>query len=129
MTFTAPLSRRERQIMDILYQHGSATANEVLAALPDPPSSSAIRTLLRILEGKGHIRHIQEGLRYIYTPTHPSQNVAHHALTHVVKTFFGGSVEKVVAALVSESEGKLSEEELDRLTALIEQARSQEANP
>jgi BlaI family penicillinase repressor len=126
MTFTDPLSRRERQIMDILYQRQAATANEVLAALPDPPSSSAIRTLLRILEEKGHVQHTQEGLRYIYVPTHPRQNVAQHALSHIVQTFFGGSVENVVAALVSPSEGRLSGEELDRLTALIEQARGEE---
>src|SRR5437763_11840257 len=98
MTFTDTLSRRERQIMDILYERGAATANEVLAALPDPPSSSAIRTLLRILEEKGHVQHTQEGLRYIYAPAHPSHHVAQHALTHVVKTFFGGNIEKVVAA-------------------------------
>jgi predicted transcriptional regulator len=126
MTFIDPLSRRERQIMDILYQRGTATANEVLAALPDPPSSSAIRTLLRILEDKGHARHRQQGPRYVYSPTQPPQNVAQHALTHVVRTFFGGSVEKVVAALVSESDGRLTDAELDRLTDLIDQARSQE---
>src|ERR1043165_1687745 len=126
MRFTAPLSRRERQIMDILYQRGSATANEILAALPDPPSSSAIRTLLRILEEKGHIQHTQEGLRYVYSPIQPRQNVAEHALTHLVQTFFGGSVEKVVSALVYKSDGRLSDEELARLSALIEQARTQE---
>ena len=126
MTFTDPLSRRERQIMDILYQRGAATANEVLAALPDPPSSSAIRTLLRILEEKGHARHIQDGIRYVYSPAHPRQSAAQHALSHVVQTFFGGSVEKVVAALVSESDGRLTDEELDRLTELIRQARTEE---
>ncbi|MCW3095121.1 MAG: Transcriptional repressor, BlaI/MecI family protein [Chthonomonadaceae bacterium] len=126
MTLTDPLSRRERQIMDILYQHQSATANEVLAALPDPCSSSAIRTLLRILEKKGHVKHTQDGLRYVYTPAHPPHNVAQHALSHLMKTFFGGSVENVVAALVSPADGRLSEEELDRLTALIAQARAEE---
>ena len=126
MSFTDPLSRRERQIMDILYQRNAATANEVLTALPDPPSSSAIRTLLRILEEKGHVQHTQDGLRYVYAPAHPPQNVARHALAHMMQTFFGGSVEKVVAALVSPSDGKLSDTELDRLTALIEQARSEE---
>jgi predicted transcriptional regulator len=126
MSFTDPLSRRERQIMDILYERRSATANEVLAALPDPPSSSAIRTLLRILEAKGHVHHTQEGLRYVYSPRHAQQSVAQHALAHLVKTFFGGNVEKVVAALVTSEDGKLSEAELDRLSALIEQARAQE---
>ena len=126
MTLTDPLSRRERQIMDILYQRGSATANEVLAALPDPPSSSAIRTLLRILEEKGHAQHSQDGARYVYSPTRPRQNVAKNALSHVVQTFFGGNVEKVVAALVSEQDGRLSAEQLDRLAELIERARAQE---
>ena len=126
MTLTDPLSRRERQIMDILYQRGSATANEVLAALPDPPSSSAIRTLLRILEEKGHARHTQDGVRYVYSPTRPRQNVAQNALSHVVQTFFGGSVEKVVAALVDESDGRLTEQQLDRLAELIDRARKQE---
>jgi predicted transcriptional regulator len=126
MTLTDPLSRRERQIMDILYQRGSATANEVLAALPDPPSSSAIRTLLRILEEKGHARHSQDGARYVYSPTRPRLNVGRNALSHVVQTFFGGNVEKVVAALVSEQDGRLSAEQLDRLAELIEQARAQE---
>ncbi|HLK55020.1 MAG TPA: BlaI/MecI/CopY family transcriptional regulator [Chthonomonadaceae bacterium] len=128
MAFTDPLSRRERQIMDILYQRGAATANQVLADLPDPPSSSAIRTLLRLLEEKGHIRHTQEGLRYIYAPTHPRQNVARQALTHVVKTFFGGNVTNVVTALVTESDAHFSQEELDHLAALIEQARAQEVD-
>lgn len=126
MAFMDPLSRRERQIMDILYQHHSATANEVLAALPDPPSSSAIRTLLRILEEKGHVRHTQDGLRYVYAPTPPPQNAAQQALSHLVQTFFGGSVERVVAALVAPTDGRLSAEELDRLTGLIEQARAEE---
>lgn len=126
MTLTNGLSRRERQIMDILYQRGAATANEVLAALPDPPSSSAIRTLLRILEEKGHAKHVQDGIRYVYSPAHPRQNAARQALGHVVRTFFGGSVENVVAALVSESDGRLTAEEADRLTELIRQARERE---
>lgn len=126
MSFSDPLSRRERQIMEILYQRESATANEVLAAMPVSLSSSAIRTMLRILEEKGHIRHTQEGLRYVYFPVHPQQNLARHALSHMVQTFFGGSVERVVAALVSPDDGKLSREELDRLSELIEQARAEE---
>jgi predicted transcriptional regulator len=125
MALPDAMSRRERQVMDILYQRGEATANEVLAALPDPPSSSAIRTILRILEVKGHARHTQHGPRYVYAPTRPRHNAARHALSHLVQTFFGGSVEKVVSALVAESDGRLSAEELDRLANLIEQARSQ----
>src|SRR5437763_14388295 len=108
MTFTDTLSRRERQIMDVLYRCGAATANEVLAALPDPPSSSAIRTLLRILEAKGHARHVQDGIRYVYSPARPRQSAAQDALSHVVQTFFGGSVERVVAALVAEADGPLT---------------------
>ena len=129
MTLPDPLSRRERQIMDFLYQRRSATANEVMEALPAPKSSSAVRTHLRILETKGHVKHTQEGLRYVYSPTHLTQNVAQHALSHLVKTFFEGSVEKVVAALVSPSDDRLSTEELDRLTDLIAQARSEEKKP
>ncbi len=115
--------------MDILYRLGSATANEVLAALPDPPSSSAIRTLLRILEQKGHAQHTQDGLRYVYSPTQPQESAALSVLGHVVQTFFGGSVEKVVAALVSESDGRLSEKELAALADLIQLARSQSSVP
>ena len=126
MSHSDPLSRRERQIMDVVYQRGAITANQLLTLMPDPPSSSAIRTLLRILEEKGHLRHRRDGVRFIYTPTRPQKDAAQHALTHLVKTFFGGSVEKVVSALVSESDGRLSDDELDRLSELIERARSEE---
>ena len=126
MTLTDRLSRRERQIMDVLYERGRATANEVLAALPDPPSSSAIRTLLRILEEKGHASHVVVGPRYVYSPTRPRQNAAQQALSHVVRTFFGGSVEEVVAALVGEADGSLSDVQAARLTELIQQARAPE---
>ena len=126
MTMADALSRRERQIMDILYQKGAATANEVLAALPDPPSSSAVRTLLRILEEKGHARHTQDGVRYVYSPARPQQTAAKDALRHVMKTFFGGRVERVVAALVSESDSQLTDEQFDQLTDLIQRARAQE---
>jgi predicted transcriptional regulator len=117
------LSRRERQIMDILYRQKRATAAEVSDALPDAPSYSAVRALLRILEDKGHIRHIQEGPRYVYLPTQRRSRAARSALAQVVRTFFGGSVESVVATLVSNADNRLSEDELERLAALIEQAK------
>ena len=123
MTFNTSLSRRERQIIEILYQKGRASAGEVLEALHDPPSYSAVRALLRILEDKGHVSHMREGAKYIYLPTQARRHAAQSALAQVVRTFFGGSVEEVVATLVSEPDTRLSEEELDRLAALIEQAR------
>ena len=125
-TSASNLSRRERQIMDILYRREQATAAEVMEALPDPPSYSAVRALLRILEDKGHVRHMQEGTRYVYLPTQPRQSAARGALAQVVQTFFGGSVEKVVATLLSDTDTRLSDEELSRLAALIEQAKEGE---
>jgi predicted transcriptional regulator len=118
-----PLSRRERQIMDALFRRGKATVAEVLADLPDPPSYSAVRALLRILEEKGHATHRKEGRGYVYSPTQPRQTAARSALTQVVRTFFEGSVEQAVAALVSGVDAQLSREELDRLALLIEQAK------
>ena len=109
--------------MEILYQRGQASAGEVQELLQDPPGYSAVRALLRILEEKGHVRHTRDGARYIYQPLQPRSNVAQSALAQVVKTFFGGSVEQVVATLVSDADTKLSDEELERLAQLIEQAR------
>src|SRR5688572_1296816 len=103
-TFGSQLSRRERQIMDVLYRNGQATAAEVLEALPDPPGNSAVRTLLRILEEKGHLTHTQEGVRYVYRPTQPRQSAARSALAQVVHTFFGGSVENAVASMLSDAD-------------------------
>ena len=117
------LSRRERQILDILYQHGRATAAEVQAALPEPPSYSAVRALLRILEDKGHVRHEQDGPRYIYVPTLGRENAKRSALRHILQTFFDGSAEQAISALLDESSAKLSRAELDRLARLIESAR------
>jgi predicted transcriptional regulator len=122
-SFGSDLSRRERQIMEILYQRGRASASEVLEALPDPPSYSAVRALLRVLETKGHARHVREGARYVYLPTQPRSRAAQSALTQVVRTFFGGSVEQAVATLLSDEDLHLSDEELARLAALIEQAK------
>jgi BlaI family penicillinase repressor len=114
------LSRRERQIMDLLFRDGRLTAAEVQANLPDPPSYSAVRALLRILEEKGHIKHLQEGPRYVYVPTVTRDKAKRSALKHLVQTFFDGSAEQVVAALLEGSASELSEEELDRLARLIE---------
>ncbi len=117
------LSRRERQIMDILYRRGRATAAEIHKALPDPPSYSAVRALLRVLEEKGHVRHAEKALRYVYLPTVPRDKARRSALQHVVATFFDDSVEDAVAALLAPSVSKLSAEDLNRLAGLIEQAR------
>lgn len=123
-TMTETLSRRERQIMDIIYRRGRATAAEVLDELPDPPSYSAVRSALRLLEVKGELRHEMDGARYVYLPTVPRENASRNALGHLVRTFFDGSAEQVVNALVEES--RLSRGELDRLARLIEQARKVE---
>ncbi len=109
--------------MDVVYRQGRTTAAEVLAGLPDPPSYSSVRALLRVLEDKGHLRHVEEGKRYVYLPTQARPVAARSALTQVVQTFFGGSVEKAVTTLLSHSDAQLSEEELARLAALIDQAR------
>jgi BlaI family transcriptional regulator, penicillinase repressor len=118
------LSRRERQILDILYQHGRASAADVQQALPDPPSYSAVRAMLRILEDKGHIRHEQDGPRYVYRPTIARDNAKRSALRHILQTFFDGSAEQAISALLDESSSKLSGAELDRLARLIDQARN-----
>src|SRR6516225_59513 len=102
------LSRRERQIMDIVYRRGHATAADVLADLPDPPSKTAVRTLLRILEAKGHLRHRQEGLAYVYLPSRPRVQAGRSALRRVLQTFFDGSLEKAVAAHLIDSGEELS---------------------
>jgi predicted transcriptional regulator len=119
------LSRRERQIMEVLYRDGSLTATEVLARIPDPPSYSAVRAMLRVLENKGHVRHASEGTRYVYTPTLPRERAGGPALANVLETFFDGSTEKAVAALLDMSRAELSEQDLDRLSRLIEQARQE----
>src|SRR5688572_6639867 len=99
-TMDSGLSRRERLIMDILYRRGKATANDVLADLPGSPSYSTVRAQLRVLEDKGHVRHEEVGLRYVYTPTAPRRAVRQGALKHLVETFFDGSAEKLVSALL-----------------------------
>lgn len=119
------LSRRERQIMDILYRLRRATAAEVLEELPGEPHSSTVRTQLRVLEEKGHVRHEEEGLRYIYMPAVPRHAARKSALKHLVETFFEGSTEKAVAALLGGDRSRLSPDELDRIALLIERARKE----
>ena len=119
------LTRREREIMDILHRRGRATAQEVLDEMADAPSYSAVRTFLRLLEERGHVRHTQEEQRYVYRPTVGRSDARKSALAHVVKTFFAGSVEEAVAALVDSSRTKLSREELDRLSDLIDRAKKE----
>src|SRR3954451_18710108 len=117
------LSRRERQIVDILYAQGKATAAEGQAALPDPPSYSAVRARLISLKAKGPVKHEQDGPRYVYVPTPGRDNAKRSALHHVLKTFFDGSTEQAISALLDDSASNLSEAELDRLARLIVQAR------
>jgi len=117
------LSRRERQIIDILYARGRGTAAEVQAALPDPPSYSAVRAMLRILEEKGHVRHEQDGPRYVYLPTVARDNAKRSALRHMLRTFFDGSAEQAISALLDDASTKMSDVELDRLARMISDAR------
>lgn len=117
------LSRRERQIMDIIFARGEATAAEVVEALPDAPSYSAVRALLRILEEKGHLKHREDGKRYVFLPTEPVEKASRSALKQVVQTFFEGSLASAVAALVDAKDAPVSDEELKRLESIIKQAR------
>jgi len=119
------LSRRERQIMDALYRRGRATAMDVLEDLPDPPSYTAVRTLLRIMEDKGHIRHTQEGSRYIYQPCLSREKARRSVLDSVIQNFFEGSRQKLFAALLDGGSGKLSRDELNSLSELVDQARKE----
>lgn len=120
------LSRRERQILDILYRQGRASAAEVQDELPNPPSYSAVRALLRILEEKGHVRHEQDGPRYLYRPTVTRDNARASALRHMLQTFFDGSAEQAISALLDDESSRLSRDELDRLASLIDAARKGE---
>lgn len=121
------LSRREREIMDILYQKGQASAAEVRRALSNPPSYSAVRAMLRILEEKGHVRHEEKDLRYVFLPTTPPERAKRSALRHLLATFFNDSAEELVAALLDRSASGLSAEDLERLSRMIESARSKGA--
>jgi BlaI family transcriptional regulator, penicillinase repressor len=117
------LSRRERQIMDILYRSGKASASDVLNAMPDPPSYSAVRAMLRVLEEKGHIKHQEEGLKYVYAPVVARDKAKRSAVKHVMETFFNGAADQVVAALLDVSSTKLTRDELDRMAEMIEKAK------
>jgi BlaI family transcriptional regulator, penicillinase repressor len=117
------LTMRERQIMDILYRRGRSTAGEVMNDLPGTTSYSTVRTQLRILEEKGHVKHGEHRLRYVYEPIVPRSAVRQSVLGHVVDTFFEGSAQKVVAALLGREKNKVTAEELDRIAALVEKAR------
>jgi BlaI family transcriptional regulator, penicillinase repressor len=128
MTKTAThttLTRRERQIMDVLYRRGRATAAEVMADLPGEPNYSTVRAQLRVLEDKGHVRHEEDGVRYVYAPAVPRHAARKSALKHLIETFFDGSTEQVVAALLGGEATHLSDEELDRVSDLIEKARKE----
>jgi len=121
---TTQLSRRERQIMDVVYRFGKVTAAEVLAEMPEPPSYSAVRAMLRLLEEKGHVRHEQDGPRYVFLPTVNRDKARRSAMRHLVRTFFDGSTEDAVAALL-ESDARMSDDELERLARLIETAKKE----
>jgi BlaI family penicillinase repressor len=123
MKTMTPLSRRERQILDILYARGQATAAEVQAALPDPPSYSAVRALLRILETKGHVKHEAEGPRYVFSPRLTHGRARKSAVRHLLDTFFRGSSADAVVALLDEGARSLTPEELDRIQSIVESAR------
>ena len=117
------LTKRERQIMDVLYRRGRATATEIMAEVPGAPGNSTIRTQLRVLERKGHVKHEEIGLRYIYMPTVPRHSARKSALRHVVDTFFDGSTAKAVAALLGGEAARVTDEELDRIADLVRDAR------
>ena len=123
---TIHLSRRERQIMDVIYRLGSATVGDMLENLPDPPGYSAVRAMLRLLEEKGHLRHKQDGPRYVYSPTGSRDRARRSAMRHLLQTFFDGSTERAVAALLDMSSEQLTDEEVERLTTLIEDSRREE---
>jgi predicted transcriptional regulator len=120
------LSRRERQVMDILFRRGEATAAEVMAELPDPPTYSSVRSILSILVEKGHVVHREEGLRYVYVPAASPKQMREEALRHVIRTFFNGSTDQTIAAVLRMSDSKLSEQEIERLQERIRKARKRE---
>jgi BlaI family penicillinase repressor len=126
MSALAGLSRRERQIMDILYRTGKASASEVREAMADAPGYSAVRAMLRVLEEKGHVKHQAEGLKYVYLPTMAQDKAKRSAVKHVLDTFFSGSAEQIVAALLDVSATRLTRDELDRMSELIEKAKRED---
>jgi predicted transcriptional regulator len=129
MSALARLSRRERQIMDAVYSKGQATATDVLATISDPPTRTAVRTFLRILEGKGHLKHIKRGREFVYQPTHSRDRAGKSAFQRAIRTFFDGSLEKAVAAYLGDRGAEVPPDELRRLSSLINQARRKEKKP
>ena len=123
MSALAGLSRRERQIMDILYQRGKASVSEVRDVMTDAPGYSAVRAMLRVLEEKGHTRHQAEGLKYVYMPTVAREKAKRSAVKHLLDTFFAGEPDQIVAALLDVSAARLTREELDRMSEMIEDAK------
>ncbi len=121
----ALLTKRERQIMDVLYRLGRATAAEIMDGVPGAPGYSTVRTQLRVLENKGHVKHEEQGLRYIYIPTIPRSSARKSALRHLVDTFFDGSSAKAVAALLGGEAARVSDAELERIATLVRNARSE----
>ena len=120
------MSRRERQILDVLFRTGRATAAEIQEAMPEPPSYSAVRTLLRILEDKGHVKHEQDGARYVYMPRIARDHAKKSALRHLLHTFFEGSAPQAIAALLDEDCSRLTKDDWKRLSAMVERARKEE---
>jgi predicted transcriptional regulator len=123
---TTQLSRRERQIMELVYEHGRVTAAQVRERMPEPPSYSAVRAMLRILEEKGHLRHEQDGPRYVFLPTVPREEARDTALRRLVRTFFGGSPEGAMAALLDLESDRLDEDALERIAERIDEARKED---
>jgi predicted transcriptional regulator len=119
------LSRRERQIMDVLFARGRATGPEIQEGLPDKPNYSSVRTILRVLERKGYVRHAEEGLRYVYEPTVPREAASRSALQRIIRTFFDGSAKEAVAALLDPAAFDLSEEELKELARMVDRAKKE----
>jgi predicted transcriptional regulator len=125
MSAPESLSRRERQIMDILYQRGKASASDVRGAMEAAPGYSAVRAMLRVLEEKGHVKHQAEGMKYVYVPVVARDKAKRSAVKHVMETFFNGSAEQIVAALLDVASTRLTREELDRMSEMIEQAKKE----
>ena len=126
-SLVSDLGRRERQIMDVIFSLGQASVKEVHEGLPDPPSYSAVRTMIGYLEKKGLLRHHRDGLRYVYSPTDSQKSASQSAVSHLIKTFFKGSVGQAAAAILDSKSARLSEEELCRIEAIIEQARGRKS--
>ncbi len=125
MTQHPSLTRREREVMNIVHELGSATAAQIQERMPDPPSNAAVRSVLRILVERGHLGYEQDGPRYVYSPTVPIQRTRSSALRQVLRVFFGGSVEGAMAALIDMEESKLTEEERERMRTMIERAQKE----